>query len=346
MPDPGSNRQVGNSLNELDSQISQNTQSDNSPRPNRSRVRGNPRNDDNRGNKRVNVSNLSRNFISRRYHSKYCLTRSYNQIRNATVTFPLTVRPDYDRLKWQSEIWARTIVGMPGINFRNILSSTNTKDWVVVLSNVYVYSYFKCLLYGLFAKNVSLIPLDTYVVYGHALMTSAVIKGYQSFVGYEDINVYFSVEHEDDDILYIEEIVRKFTFLEYKGIRRTGFSFENPEFDRILKELHNKCVNGPLFLQMGLDDHIVETYFNKENFPFLNSFYVNIDGKSSWSYCHSDKHSILDISTLFGKALFFTLKQPTDDADLFINCSDDDEFFLVQYELKSLTGYDFINSVK
>lgn len=297
-------------------------------------------------NKNFSTNNLSTSLICKRHFNTNVISEPFRNIEDNSLTFNFYINPIKSRLIYQSETWSKKLVSMSDLDLRAILSSNKSEEWESILQEVYIYSYFKSVLYGAISFKTSEVPEDKYFIIGHALLYHVLVRSGFSFIGYHGQYISYNIRMTDAQITFVESIAKEFKFLNYNDNSTfTRFSFEIAKYDRILENLSKSVSNGPEFSKLG-DIGRLEKYLSKENFCVCNSFYTKDKTVNDWYYCYSEKYDVLSGSTLYGKAVFLTSADDTFKYIYFDKNEKDDNLFLVKYEVSSVAGSSYPNVTK
>lgn len=308
---------------------------DNSPRnklPNRSKQESGCKN-----NYSLQCNNHSIEIASAQYFNQNVITQNFRDVVNKTLVLEYTIVPINVRLKAQANIWARKIFSTQEIILRYILGS-NQNQWISKLEECFIYSYFKCLLYGITDRRVSEDQHNKFCVYGHVVMKYALSAPSHTFT-HRNQTVKYSLRMNDEDLAYITKCLKKFSYL--NKLYNTGirFSFESEEYDRILNGLNDSFTEDePKMADLFNNSNSMMTQLSKDNFPILNSLYAKGSNLDDWYYAFKETSSVLDMSTLFGKAIFCTSVDDKENGKYFSHITDDDDYYLTKYEVMCLCG--------
>lgn len=290
------------------------------------------------------ASNLSTYPITKKFYNRNLIIQPLTRVSNSIIEYNFSIRPDEMRLKYQSQSWARGVLGINGVKFNHLLSGYKSTEWQNILEQVYIYSYFKSLLYGAYSFKVKDHPVNACLLAGHCLLYHTIVRSRFNFEDKTlDVGTTYSFNLTDDDVVYIEKLITdKFKFLKYQGdTLRNTFEFINENFDRILLDMKTGEVGKRIkFLCMKEDIQSIETFLSQRNFPVANSFYSKESNMLKWYYSCSKDHTLLTGSSLFGKALFVTLRDEENTNYLEFN-NEDDFLSLVPFEVTHICGYNY-----
>jgi hypothetical protein len=182
---------------------------------------------------------------------------------------------------------------------------------------------------------------------GHALLYNALRNTMNTSFscGSTNITYIFDVTQEDYD--YIFNMANTFDFIRTSLNDGFRFSFENDTLERFFKALAETFTEDePKLFNMYESTSNMYSMLNIDNYPLSNSFYTQKNsGKkpnlTSWFYCYNPDYSILDMSSLFGKALFVTSKDDVAHSKYFEQNEIDDQFSLVKWEVTCLAGCEY-----
>lgn len=278
------------------------------------------------------TTNLSTPVVAMKYFNQQMITEVYRFIQNATVVIKLFVKPITPRLERQAEVWADKIIMSQELYLKAILSSGNRNDWRRILIQVYVYSYFVCLLYALTDYRVSETPDDRVVIRGHAILYEALLQPSFTFYCNEQA-IKYDIDCTEEEVTAILEQARTYPYIRDYISTGTRFSLQNPQLDRILKSLLANFSEGlPEYGILG-DRENNKRYLSLDNFAIGNSFYTSESNEIKWFYSFNQSVNLMSNSSLFGKACFFTSRDDTEHTKYFDQIDGDDESSLVKYEV-------------
>jgi hypothetical protein len=296
------------------------------------------------------VVNLSSSVVSGKHFNQNVVSSDFRDVHRVTVPIRLTIRPNRTRLLAQAQIWARKVITVSEIQFRYIFGN-QYEDWLKRMEECYIYSYFNCLITALREKDTTISYVDPPVRYriaGHAVLYNSLRNTLQTTFSTSRINVTYKYEFTQEDYDYIVNMANTFNFI--KGSLNDGFrfTFENDMIERFLNSLNASFTNDePKLLNMYDKTTLIHNMLNVDNYPLANSFYTcKNDGTdksllTSWFYCYNTDYSVLDMSSLFGKALFVTSKDDISNSKYFdINIADDN-YSLVKWEVTCLAGCEY-----
>jgi hypothetical protein len=289
--------------------------------------------------------NLSTALVTTKFLNRNMISQSFRTATDNTLDINFGIMPIPDRLALQAQVWARKLVSMQDFNLRIILSSY-PENWEKLLIEAFTYSYYKAVLYALSDKRVAELPADLKLPFGHSLLYQFLLKQRHSFQ-HQDLYISYSLNFSDDDLKKILEEAQKFPYIKNFMSNSPRFYLENEKLDRFLNGLasQTKPSDGPKF--MGISEStVLLKNLSQDNFPFLNSFYTEESDVCDWKYCYKQNTNLFRSSTLFGKACFIYRKSDSEFNDYFESCTEDDDGYLVKYEVACLAGSDYPNPSK
>lgn len=289
------------------------------------------------------MANHSTGNVATIFINRGVIQQPYRNVVQQTINFDFTVSPIVKRLEKQADVWARRIIACQNLQLRDTLGPKQD-TWYKKLFSAYIYSYYKCLLYGIFDSIAEPLENSTCVVKGHNLLYS-VVKQSKFVFRYKDTSVLYNFRIDDVKIDSILKAIKdsNFNFINDNLFKSTyKFSLFNAECERHLKDLNNMLGNsGPLFTLLD-DSSVVSQYLTQDNFPLCNSFYDQELNEVKWYYTSYLDVPVLSQSVLIGKALFIsTLSKDKDILQYYVFNNQDDENSLVKYEVTSVAGFDY-----
>lgn len=270
--------------------------------------------------------------------------------RNSQIT--LTIFPQTDRLVLHSVCFARKILSIKNVYFKQVLDGAYPSAWEQQLSQLFIYSYFQNLYSILWRSEKNMIGSKSYGVIGHNIMASAAVNPVHQFT-FDDNFVTFYIEFDDADVTAIENCAKQFQWLVPHIRSRNGEKFIYcPILSRQLAMLSDSLrgvENAPILEEFtpGSFDSLEgnQKYLTLENFAIGNSFYNNASDKSNFLYVSGSSRLTHD-SMLFGKGLFFTLKGEMRDfpsQNVYFKQVVADSGALLRYELEAISGCTYMN---
>lgn len=314
-------------------------------RDRRTRNQGRPVDENQTRSSKYATHNLSTGLLSRKFFNEKVVTDTFRSIQDNVLVKRFFIKPSKQRLELQADVWAQKHVSMQDLYLKDILSNSRSFEWHRILKETYIYSYFKSVLYAFKDINVSEVPGDSYLVTGHALLYNMLVRTSFSFNSNE-INIRYVIGCDDDQLKFIMDMCKEYSYLKDYIIDDSRFSFEHYKYDRVLEKLNaNRVPNGPEVSKM-LDVNRFNTMMSQDNFPLCNSYYrLKDNGKDpeyQFYYAYSEKFNLLGGTTLFGKAVFLYTQDNEYNRYYDLNTRND-EYYLVKYEVTSLAGSNYPN---
>lgn len=289
--------------------------------------------------------NLSTALVATKFYNRNLVSMPFRNVYDETVVLEYKVEPINSRLILQANSWAKKIISQQELYLKAILNSTRTSSWEPLLMRCYIYSYYKAVLYALTDRRVAEIPDNMVSIYGHSILYQILLRPSFNFeYGMQFVKILQSCT--DAEYQTIISRARQFDYLDSIINESPRFYMENAEFDRILSGLSAHAVSDtPQFTTFGNLESI-SRHLTKDNFPLLNSIYSSSSNIDKWYYMSKENCSLMDSTTLFGKACFITAKVDTLYNQFFdLNVINDNDS-LVKYEVSALCGSNYPNPDK
>jgi hypothetical protein len=249
------------------------------------------------------------------------------------------VDPIKERLEKQAQVFAEKCFSMHQIEWRYVLNQYQNK-WIPILEEVYLYSYFKCLLYATAGFRVSELPENCFCILGHGIMYQVLNK---TNISFEHNGMTVNYLHVCKNSHYEEliKLARSYDFLDSCiSSEETRFYMYDEYYDRFLTRIAQemKGTNGPHLVDM-CDTRTISRYLTKDSFPLFNSFYSEGKDENNWRYSFNPPAKLTDSCLLFGKAVFITEYDSTDEEiSYFDPIKTDDKDKLVKFEVSAIAG--------
>lgn len=292
-------------------------------------------------NTRFQCENLSLAIITSRQYNKNIIVTPFIQIKDSEILLSYSIEPNKIRLVAQANTWARTIVSSQNLDLRRIIGSRND-TWISELESAFIYSYFSCLLYSISAGRVSDISRTRKVIVGHGLMYSCLLSFGHTFRS-NGFSVVYRFECDQENYDRIVTLAREFPFINDYLRTSPRFFLENERLERILSNLSESVApEQTKFVELQSEKY--KNYLTKDTFPIANSFYASNGNESNWYYSINRSGTILNHSTLFGKALFVTAYS-SNLPNYYDNINADDNYSLIKYELSHICGSEFLDCI-
>jgi hypothetical protein len=284
--------------------------------------------------------NLSTPLVTTKHFNRNVVVQPYRVVKDQTIVIEYTVSLFKDRLESQAQVWARKILSSNQNHLRNILDSRKY-EWLSILTKCYIYSYFTGALYALTDQRVAEIPKNRSMIAGHAIFYHVLMSPGFNFKQKGQTVVYRPMVSKSDYASLLN-IAKSYEFIRDNLVDGTRFSLCNAELDRALSNLHNELgPQDPQFLYLD-DSSKIGNYLNQDCFAISNSMYMKRKKVLYWYYCSNENCSVIDGSTLFGKALFITSIDDGKVQNFFdSNLGSDDELSFVKYEVSALAGSEY-----
>lgn len=345
------NNNSGNNSGQSTPQASDSTDSNN-VNPNRGGQNSQTRSGNSRGSRNsrsrarqsrssaFSTSNHSSVVVQKKFFNTNSITEPFIEVKTRDINIKYTVRPIKDRLEAQAWSFAQRVQSDYKNYLKDVLGS-RTEYWQYKLERAYIYSYYKCLLYSTMRGRIAELPDNTYVMIGHQILYHALQVPVRMF-NINDMRVSYILDFSDEDLDFALNEAKKYDFIsDYLG-ESPRFFLQNSSLDRLLQGLFEQIISGyPKVVKFYDEWRLSETYLSVDNFALLNSFYTPSSKLDHWYYAFSEKNSILEESSLLGKALFVTCKETNEIDKYFESVEADDKFYLTQYELKAIAGSDY-----
>lgn len=287
--------------------------------------------------------NLSVPLVTGKHYNQNVISNTFRYVKDQTIQLDFKIKPIKERLEIQAELWARRIIDEQELYLRKIMD-VYRENWLETLIKCYIYSYYSSILYALTDSRVAEISFDRVLVYGHAITYYALLRPSFTFE-HDGYFVKYRFIHDDKDLTTLYNQARQYDYISNYLITSPRFYLENEYLDRILAGLREYMPeSGPKFSLMI--NNTLENYLTKDNFPLINSFYKENSKQTEWFYCYEKGRTVLDDSTLFGKAVFVTAIKNSDCNAYFDSNTEDDAYYLCKYELSSIASTMYPNYVK
>jgi hypothetical protein len=293
------------------------------------------------------VINHSIAVITTRYYNTSFIARPFREITDEVIDISYKIDPIKSRLDKQAQVFARKVISMEELDLRHALNQYPER-WQSMLEQTFVYSYFKCLLYGTSNSRIAELPEDFFCILGHGIMYHIINKHSFSFE-HNGIGVVYTHECSETHYESLLALARQYSFLN-NCITSEGsrFYMENEYYDRYLRKLSKelKGTRGPHLIEM-LNSQNIARHLTQDSFPVLNSFYTNEKNENKWRYSFAPPAKLHDNGMLFGKAIFATqINSTNSNYDYFTLINESDDNSLVKYEVTAIAGSNYPNYIK
>lgn len=295
------------------------------------------------------VVNLSSSVIAGKHFNQNVVASDFRDVQAVNIPIKLTIRPDRERLLAQAKVWARRVISTNEIIFRYIFGN-RFETWIKYLEDMYIYSYFNCVLTALREKDKTTSYVDPPVrmrIAGHALLYNSLRNTLRTTFSSGSINITYNFDVTQEDYDFIYNMANTFSFIKSSINDDFRFSFENDMIERFFKALAETFTDDePKLFNMYESTSSIYNMLNVDNYPLANSFYTTRNSGenpdlTSWFYCYNSDYTVLDMSSLFGKALFVTSKDDLSNSKYYDLNNVDDNFTLVKWEVTCLAGCDY-----
>lgn len=293
-------------------------------------------------------TNWSTNLLTTKYLNSKLLITPYSSLVIDSITQKYTIKINEERLRLQSLSFAQKIISMQEINYYRILRNYGSSDkFQSLLSEAFIYSFYKCLLYGIFDKRISDQPLNGICIAGHSVLYQSILCPSFTFRN-GDIDVRYQFVFDEKDVKNFVSKAESHSFIKNYIINNEfRFTLENHSLDNILANLKIELdkVGSLVTLSKFDDPSILNTYLSRNTFGLLNSFYVKGENKEQhWRHVHADGILINNPQLLLGKALFISEFDETT-SNFHETVKTDDLQTLIKYEVSSVCGSVFPNPI-
>jgi hypothetical protein len=283
------------------------------------------------------TENLSVGLIPSKYKNFSLISSNYLTLTDQVLEFSFTIKPIKERLDAQASVWARKHVSIQETYLKKVLGA-HTNQWEKLLSQAYIYSYYSAILYALSSSRVAEFDTNRTFVTGHGILYQCLLKPYHTFKCM-DFHISYKLTCTEMELNEIIAQAEEYDFIKKYLVKTPRFYLENQSLERILNGLSSEVPSfGPKMIKIS-NSNVLDTYLTKDNFPLINSFYTKTSKTDKWFYSFCNDKSILDSSTLFGKACFVTCVDEDDKYSKYFDLvSEEDNFYLTKYELQHIAG--------
>lgn len=283
-----------------------------------------------------NTDNFSLPVIAQEFSNQSIVTGAIIDGRSITVRYTVVIKKN--RLEAQASVWAKRIISEHRLYLKSILN-VYPNQYESVLTQMYIYSYFRCVLYAINDRRVVDIPLNQVNIAGHAILRHCLLVSSHTF-SHGQVNIQYLLDVSDEEYDAILTMARSYPFINDYMRTSPRFFIENAELDRCFDGLYRdtNMSDGPKLFRHDSDANDVLSALTRDKFPILNSIYKKDGLDSQWYYAYTEKERITDGSMLFGKACFISEKGDDVIQNYFSSVSVDDDYRVTKYEVSSLTG--------
>lgn len=256
-----------------------------------------------------NPINLSSPLVSKKILNNNLLTNPARFSSQENVDLKFTVKPINSHLEKQSLIWASKLDVSDIDKYRIFGRERFNGEYLSKLQQIYVYSYYKCLLLGVYEYRIDQTSDSDNCLVGHAMLYQMLYKrSYSIELNGVFVNYILDVSKEEVDFILSE--AKKHSFLnEAISIYDNRFSICNTSIERYIETLRLSIEISDLdVLFVRLSDYTkLCNYTSSAVLPLANSFFSN--NQEKWYYCYHEFSQINGNTLLFGKSNFITIKK-------------------------------------
>lgn len=298
----------------------------------------------------LSTFNRSTGLITTKSYNSSVVSKSFTSVKDETLVLKMTVKPIKEKLEAQAQVFARKIISLDELYLKAILNSDDapSRKWINILTNSYIYSFYKCLLYAIYHQKTAECPENSSVLLGHLIMYEALKKPSYTFEN-DDYTVSYQFRFTEEECKAIKDQALKYDFIKNYMDTSPRLFIENEKLDRVLNGLRREHSPGHPIITRFCDssEHVLK-HLTRDNYPLANSMYTSKskENTNKWFFCYSEGDSVLDSTTLFGKAMFVTALDDAVAGKYFDLNSDDDNNYLIKYETACLHGSSYPNFKK
>lgn len=308
--------------------------------PNRSNKIRNNNNGNNLNHGGINMTkyspiNLSSILVSKKIVNRNLLTTPARFSSQENIDLRFTIKPFASHLEKQSITWASKIDVTSEIDKYRIFGRERFQgEYVQKLQQIYIYSYYKCLLLGINEYRIDQTSDSDHCLVGHSIMYQMLYKRSYSFeVNGVFVNYIFEFSREDYDFILQE--AKKYEFIN-SAISDIGsrFNILNTTIERYIESLRHAISESScdvLFIRLS-DATKLHDFTSCATLPLANSFW-SCEWKK-WYYCYHEYAQLNGNTVLFGKSNFITIK------DIDLNTLRDFEFAMYSLQQDILIKYE------
>lgn len=285
--------------------------------------------------------NLSSCLVSKKIVDKNLLLNPARFSSQENVDLKFTVKPINDLLNIQAITWASKIDTNHSIEKYKIFGNEKFQgEYLEKLQQIYIYSYYKCLLLGSNEYRIDQTSDSDHCLVGHCMLYQMIYKRNYSF----EINgvfVNYMIYISDEDKINIIKSAKDYPYISSSIMSFSNrFNILNTTIERYIENLRF-AISGSdldvLFVRLS-DATKLHSYTSSANLPLANSFW-SADQKS-WFYCYNEFSQINGNTLLFGKANFITnngINQSVLSNFEFTKFSDDQNI-IIKYEVSCVAS--------
>lgn len=241
-------------------------------------------------------SNISGNLISRKYANYNFTKQKAEYVRNSNINVKYHVLPNSVRLLKQALCFKDQFLNTSGKIIKDVLGPQN---WENKLKELYIYSYFKCLYYGLEKEDISMSTNIHMAFIGHATLYNLLYQRRLSGLYNEGISVTLSLDVPYKVQTLVDLFIEDFPFLD-NCVRRTPFetTVYNGNYERFLLSIKDS-IPQCYVVQLNILSQYSQ-YCDHTGSPYLNSHWRS-DYKG-WKYCIDLNTSIFSLNYYVSRA--------------------------------------------
>lgn len=280
--------------------------------------------------------NLSGSLVTRKLVNTSLISNPQTLSEQVEIILEFKISIDKSQLIQQAFTWATRVNLQNELDLYKVLGS-NQAFYVQRLAEIYVYSYFKSLLYGFYRRSVTEMQDGNFVLAGHSILYGFCDKRIIQHT-LQNVFISYKLVMTDEEINSIIDMANTFNFINGRISRFAGsFSICNTTIDRRLNQLKTMFRGkSTILIDLTNRSYIAEN-LTLGKFPLANSF-LSKNGKKFY-YCYNDLESINGNVLLFGKACFLTVSSI---ANRELNCFESNPTFntnqLTKYEVSCIAS--------
>lgn len=347
-PDSGSLDQVEPDNNEVnfDSEQKDNVQRDTSKNNKKQTRRTSNNSNQNKYDKfRPYVQRNGKYFTTKNFSMPVVALQFTNQslisgaiVEGQCITIRYTIVVKKSRLEAQASVWANRIISEHRLYLKSILN-VYPNQYEEVLIKLYIYSYFRCVLYAINDRRVVDLPLNQVNIAGHAILRHCLLVSSHTFT-HDQVTIQYLLDISDEEYDAILEMAQTYPYINDYLRTSPRFYIENAELDRCFDALYRdtNMTDGPKLFRQDKDTNQILSSLTRDKFPILNSIYKHNGDENQWFYAYTEEERLTDGSMLFGKACFITEKDESVIRNYFSSVTVDDNYRMTKYEVSSITG--------
>lgn len=252
--------------------------------------------------------NLSSSLVSKKIVNRNLLLNPARFSSQENIDLRFVVKPINSQLDKQALTWASKIDTSLVDKYRLFGRERFQGDYLLKLQQIYIYSYYKCLLLGVNEYRIDQTSDSDHCLVGHAMLYQMLYKRTYSF----EINgvfVNYFLDISEDDLNFILSEAKKYDYISSSIVNYGNrFNISNTTIERYIEGLRFAIsdVNlDVLFVRLS-DQTKLYDFTSSPNLPLANSFWSS--DQSKWHYCYDEFSQINGNTLLFGRANFITIK--------------------------------------